>query len=345
MKLSIIIPLYNKEKYIKRCLESLLTQDIAPNDYEIIIVDDGSKDSGALLVEQFAEKNTNSNIHLIRQHNQGPSAARNRALKEVKGDYLYFLDADDYLAPNVLHCLLELCHQNNLEILEFDTKDIEEGALSDLLASPVENQKELAFPVMDGISYIAAHDFRNQAWRYVIHRNFLQTSGIRFIEHMQAYEDLIFTATVFLQSTRISKVNLDAHRYVLVAGSIVRSKDPKKNQEFIDGMVKAIKELRLLIQNLDISHKNYANTVMKLKAKQQAIVFALIIRVFKYRLHTWKDLRLLLVQLKTLEVYPINSKIGIGNTNPIHKLFFIPAFNSKTCLCLGLKIRRQFSFQ
>ncbi len=276
MKLSIIIPLYNKEKYIEGCLKSLLAQDIAPTDYEIIIVDDGSKDAGALLVEQYAEKNANANIQLIRQRNQGPSAARNRALKEAKGDYLYFLDADDYLAPNVLHCLLELCEQNNLEILEFDTKDIEEGALSDLADSSAQNIKGLAFPVMDGITYIAEHDFRNQAWRYVIKRSFLLSSEIAFIEDMQAYEDLIFTAAVFLRSARISKVNLDAHRYVLVAGSIVRSKDPKKHQEFINGMVKAIEELHVLIQNVDISHKKYKKVTTKLKAKQQAVVFAYV---------------------------------------------------------------------
>ncbi len=102
MKLSILIPLYNKEKYIERCLKSLLDQDISPSEYEIIIVDDGSKDSSAQIVENYAEKN--ANIHLISQQNQGPSVARNRCLEAAKGNYLYFLDADDYLATNVLNC-------------------------------------------------------------------------------------------------------------------------------------------------------------------------------------------------------------------------------------------------
>ncbi len=132
MKLSVVIPLYNKEKYIDRCLKSLLAQDVSQNEYEIIIVDDGSTDTGSLIGQSYAEKY--SNIHFFSQENAGPSAARNRGLEATKGDYIYFLDADDYLAYNVLNCPLELCEQNNLEILEFNTKEVKEDSLSDFLS-------------------------------------------------------------------------------------------------------------------------------------------------------------------------------------------------------------------
>ncbi len=339
MKLSILIPLYNKEKYIERCLKSLLDQDISPSEYEIIIVDDGSKDSSAQIVENYAEKN--ANIHLISQQNQGPSVARNRCLEAAKGNYLYFLDADDYLATNVLNCLFELCKQNNLEILEFNTKELEDGLLPDLPDSSQQNPQELAIPSMDGITYISEHDFRNNVWLYLIKRSFLLDTGIKFLKDMYAYEDLIFTASVFLRSNRISKVNLDAHRYVKVEGSIVTSKDPKINLKFIHGMVKAVEELHVLIKNLNSSHENYPNVVNKLKARQQAVVFALIIRAFKYRLHNWKDLNLILAKMNKLEAYPIDPKIGrIGNGNLIQNMIFVPIFNNKTCVFLSLRIRR-----
>ena len=90
MKLSILIPLYNKEKYIERCFKSLLEQDLSPNEYEIIIVDDGSKDSGASIVQSYADKH--SNIHLIKQQNQGPSVARNKCLDAAVGEYVYFFE-------------------------------------------------------------------------------------------------------------------------------------------------------------------------------------------------------------------------------------------------------------
>ena len=106
MKLSVVIPLYNKEKYIDRCLKSLLTQDVSLNEYEIVIVDDGSTDTGSFICKGYMEKY--SNIHFFSQENAGPSAARNRGLEATNGDYIYFLDADDYIAKNVLTSILLL---------------------------------------------------------------------------------------------------------------------------------------------------------------------------------------------------------------------------------------------
>ena len=193
MKLSIIIPLYNKEKYIERCLQSLLNQGLSQNDYEIIIVDDGSKDSGVAAVNNYANKNDLVNIKVIQQINQGPSAARNNGLLEAKGDYIYFLDADDLLSKHALNYLLKLC----------------EGAepSTELSSTPL-NLQELAVPVMNGPTYIIKYNFRNQAWRYIIKRSFILNTEITFLENMRAYEDLIFTVNLFLQSNRISKANI-----------------------------------------------------------------------------------------------------------------------------------------
>lgn len=339
MKLSIIIPLYNKEKYIERCIKSLLAQDISQNEYEILIVDDGSTDSGTLIVQKYAEEY--HNIRLIFQENAGPSAARNNGIERIKGEYIYFLDADDYIADNVLKTLLDLCEQNELEILEFNSRETEEGQLAEPINLTSQLATRLDFAPLDGISFIAKHNFRNYVWRYLIKRSFLLDTGVKFLEDMRAYEDLIFTASVFLLSKSVSKTNLDAHRYVKASGSIVRSKDPKTNLAFINGMVKAVEELHSLIKNLDSSHENYANAVTKLRAKQQAVVFALIIRAFKYRLHNWKDLKSILAKMKKLEAYPIDPKIGvIDDSKIIYNRIMVPIFNSRIFLFLGTSIIR-----
>ncbi|EAR01115.1 glycosyltransferase [Maribacter sp. HTCC2170] len=339
MKLSVIIPLFNKEKYIERCLNSLLAQDISPIEYEIIIIDDGSKDSGAQIVQGYVEKHPN--ICLNSQSNQGPSIARNRCLEVAKGDYIYFLDADDLLTANVLGCLLELCEQNNLEILQFNSKEIENEALSDLPVNSSEEPQQLACPVTDGMSYISENNFRNEVWRYLIKRSFLLNSGIKFIDDMRAYEDLIFTTSVFLKSTRISRVELDAHRYVKVAGSIVTSKSYKKNLVFINNQEKAVEELKGLIENLNNSHKKHLDVVKKLKAKQQAVVFALLIRVIKYRLLNHEDLSLILDKMNKLGGYPIDRKIGaMGDGGLIFNRIIVPLFNTKNLLLLGTGILR-----
>ena len=333
MKLSIAIPLYNKEKHIERNLKSLIEQDLSPSEYEIIIVDDGSTDSGAQIAQNYAERY--ENIKFFSQPNSGPSVARNKGLDAATGDYIYFLDADDFLAPNGLKSLLDFAEQNQLEILEFKTKELKDGSIPDTAPQIPE---ELAVPVMDGISYIAEHDFRNEAWRYIIHKKLLADTGIRFIEGT-LYEDAIFTANLFLRAKRISKVDLELHRYLLVENSIVRSKDAAHNLRFIHGMVYAIEQIDDMIQSMDRSHNNYNKAVKKFKSRQQAFVFALIIRTFKYRLLSLKELKQILAKLKNLEAYPIDPKIArIGNGNPVYKLF-VPIFNNQSMLFLGTRIR------
>ncbi len=333
MKLSIVIPLYNKERYIDRCLKSVLAQDVSPNEYEIIIVDDGSTDTGSLIAQNYAEKHVN--IQFFSQENAGPSAARNKGLETTKGDYVYFLDADDYLATNVLNCPLELCEQNNLDILQFNTKEIEEGSLPDLLPLKLEDR---ALQVMDGVTYIAEHGFRNEAWRYLIKKDFLTDSGIKFIEGT-LYEDAIFTASLFLKANRISKANLDVHRYVVVQNSIATSRDPAHNLKFIHGMVYAVEKFHDLINGLNNSHVNYHRVVKRLKARQQSLVFALMIRTFKYRLLNYKDLKKILVKLNKLEAYPIDPKIGGIGTSKYNRIF-LQIFNNKVLLFLAIKITR-----
>ncbi len=340
MRLSIIIPLYNKEKYIERCLESITGQGLPFKDFEIIIVDDGSKDSGGEIVQNYTNKNEHLNLHLLKQKNQGPSAARNKGIDKAIGNFLYFLDADDLLANDVLENLLKLGEQKNLEILEFETKELEEASIAAITESLNEKPQEKSILVTDGLTFIAEKDFRNQAWRYLIKRNFLVHTGIRFVETMRAYEDLVFTANVILKSKRISKVNLAAHRYIKVAGSIVTTKNPKKNLEFIEGMVKAVEELDALIDQQDRSNEMYTRVRVKLKAKQQAIVYALLIRAFKYHLDP-KELNFILDKMKTLRAYPIEARIGgKGTASLLRNLIFLPVFNNQTSLFIGLKTVR-----
>lgn len=103
--ISVVIPLYNKEKSIAQTLECVLNQTY--KDFEIVVVDDGSKDNGAAIVEQFAD----SRIHLVRQTNRGVSAARNRGIEEAQGEYVAFLDADDVWQADHLENLVNLIRQ------------------------------------------------------------------------------------------------------------------------------------------------------------------------------------------------------------------------------------------
>ena len=337
MKLSIIIPLYNKEKYIHRCLDSLIHQDISLNEYEIIIVDDGSTDSSYSIAKNYVEKHVH--VHLFRQKNGGAGAARNKGLEKASGDYVYFLDADDYIAGNVLNCLVTLAEDNKLEILGFNTYYAEDGSLTD---TSTENPYDLSVQVLDGISFIAERNFRNEAWWYIINKKFLVDLDIKFTEG-RFLQDSIFTGSLLLKTNRMAKANFDVHRFVKVEGSATTNKKPAHLLKFIEDIVYAVEKFDALIKGLDSSHPNYQKVVKVYRAKQQSFVFSLLIKVFRCPLMKIKDLKKLLNKLNKLEVYPINRKIGgIGNnkTKLIYNLFFLPVLNNKTLLLITLRIKR-----
>ena len=113
---SVIIPVYNVEKYLEECIDSVLAQTY--QNIEIILVDDGSTDSSGLICDRYAEKNTN--ISVIHQKNSGLSAARNSGLNKANGDYIYFLDSDDYISADAIEKLFSIAENDKSDIVFFD---------------------------------------------------------------------------------------------------------------------------------------------------------------------------------------------------------------------------------
>ena len=124
-KLSIIVPVYNAEKWLRRCVDSLLNQDLPREDYEIILVDDGSADGSALICDEYQATNVGL-VRVIHQPNSGVSMARNAALDVAVGGYVMFVDADDYIEPNCLKEVVEKARCGNSDILFYRHRVITE---------------------------------------------------------------------------------------------------------------------------------------------------------------------------------------------------------------------------
>ena len=122
MKLSIIVPVYNVADYLAKCLDSLLTQDLPQNEYEIIVVNDGSTDNSGDIAQQYADKY--AGITLINQANQGLSGARNTGIQQAKGDYIQFVDSDDYLEVYVLGGLMKQIEKDKLDVLRYKYQNV-----------------------------------------------------------------------------------------------------------------------------------------------------------------------------------------------------------------------------
>jgi glycosyltransferase involved in cell wall biosynthesis len=124
LKLSIIIPYHNGEQWVGKCLDSLLRQDLQADEYEIIVVDDGSSHSIEILMKYV---NDYSHVHYLHQANQKHAAARNYGLTIAQGDYVFFCDCDDFVVENVLGRLCDIAAKEVADILFFNFRRLEEN--------------------------------------------------------------------------------------------------------------------------------------------------------------------------------------------------------------------------
>lgn len=118
MFLSIITPVYNTEKYLRECLDSCLQQGVGIDDYEIVLVDDGSTDDSGIILDEYAKKY--ANIIVIHKQNGGVSEARNTALDIVRGEYVWFIDSDDFIEKNILCDIFEIMRDKHPEIIQLN---------------------------------------------------------------------------------------------------------------------------------------------------------------------------------------------------------------------------------
>ncbi|MFI1743926.1 glycosyltransferase family 2 protein [Thalassobellus sediminis] len=303
MKISFILPTYNMEKYLARCIDSVINQDMAKHDYEIIIVNDGSTDNSLKIVEKYACKN--NNIIIYSKKNAGLGAARNTGLEIAKGKYIFFLDTDDYIVDNCISNLIEIADNNKLDILTFISTMTKRN---DLNKSKTNIEiKNIKHPLL-GIDYVANYNHRNEVWWYIINREFLKKSSINFDEG-QWLEDAIFTAKLFLKANKMAHVEIDVHRYRIRQDSIVRNKNIEHYKKILSDQEKVIFDFDKLINKLPQIAKENSNYLRRIKNRQQSFVFFFIIRFMKSGL-SYKLLKQKLNAFKEISAYPLKDFVG-----------------------------------
>lgn len=179
MFLSFIVPVYNTEDYLPECLDSLLHQDIPETEYEIICVNDGSTDGSGAILQQYQE--THRNLHIIEQPNRGVAAARNAGLEAAQGEYIWFVDSDDFIAPDALKAVCEETLAEEVDILNFGTYTFQD-TLSDAEKTACCKQQ------------LAPNSFANHVYatRSLFRRDFLQINAIMFDTRLSYSEDSLF---------------------------------------------------------------------------------------------------------------------------------------------------------
>ena len=207
--LSIIIPLYNCEKYIKQCLDTIFRQEMNESEFEVIVIDDGSKDSGYSLASEYAKRY--QNILVVKQENQGVACARNNALEKATGDYITFVDADDMLVSGSLGKLIKIAVDNKADIVKAAHKEVPEDAVCEDFSSSHDNS---SIQVMTGEEAIVnvTRMKEGYCWGYLISRKLITDNRLSFPPKVAFMEDWAFITQAILKSRTF--VNADVLLYL-----------------------------------------------------------------------------------------------------------------------------------
>lgn len=228
IKLSIIIPVYNVEAFVGRCIESCLKQDLPPSEYELLIVNDGSKDGSMDVVRQYARQY--ENIRIIEQENKGLSTARNVGLSQAKGGYVWFVDSDDDVNGDELKALVDFAIDQNLDVLCFDIRVIKQGQKT--VTHP--NHKNKCRTIFEGQDFFVNVAMPPSSCVALYRKDFVISNGLCFKEGI-VHEDQEFTPRAYCLAKRISYINAPVYNYWVRSGSIMTSpeKQAKKAKDLL----------------------------------------------------------------------------------------------------------------
>ncbi len=232
-KISVIVPMYNLKKYIRRCLNSLIKQDIKVN-YEIIVIDNGSSDGSGKLVEPYLIKYPF--IKMITQENQGVSGARNTGLKHASGTYLVFVDGDDFVDKQYLSKMYDMMIRKQCDIVCCSYYNYFENSKKQMKSILVHQEEVLP-------SHIAMkqllHDLtiRSYLWNKMFKRSLFEEGNI-FFGTLNYFEDFELMPKLFYYASNIGFIHDSLYYYVQREGSAMHTNSYQKLEQYVIALKK-----------------------------------------------------------------------------------------------------------
>lgn len=209
IKISIIVPVYNMEKYLEKCLDSLVNQTL--KEIEIIVINDGSKDNSINILKQYAKKY--KNIKIYDHDNQGISKTRNFGIEKAKGEYIAFIDSDDYVDTRMFEVMYERAKKDNLDIVVCDyynyyenRNEIEKFKIVDFEDTTISKDKSLIFQI------------NPSPWNKIYRKDLFKIKKYRFPIGIK-YEDLGYVPILLTEANKIGKVNIPLNYYLIRGNS------------------------------------------------------------------------------------------------------------------------------
>ena len=307
LKVSIITPVYNAEAYLQQCLDSVLNQTL--HDMEFLCVNDGSTDrSGEILLEYQAKDHR---IKVLTQVNSGQGAARNRGLDVAKGEYIYFMDADDELADrDALFKLAQEMKRENLNVLFFDAQTVVDDGIDNTSVCAEDYIRKKNYSTVRCGHELFSEFLKNREYTVspclaIYRRAFLEENNIRFPSERIFYEDNIFMTRVLLTAKRVSHRPWQLYIRKVHANSTITSKPTMRH---LRGHLACYKDACELLErtdwdNLTLKALNDRHVVYKLNVRRMVDSYPDLLNSTDDELN--KDE---LVLLQSIMKYPISEK-------------------------------------
>lgn len=226
-KISVVIPVYNAEKYIKECIDSILKQSFT--DFEVILVDDGSTDKSSVICRKYSQ--ADARVRYFYQENAGVSAARNRGLELARGEFISFVDSDDYLELSTLKTLFQAINEGGYDIACCSYRRIDSlntvypYILPNVFAASVEHLAKICYENYALLIHASV-------WGKLYRRSIIENYGLSFIREMSLGEDTMFNLSYFRKINKAILLEYVGYNYVNHGGISLTSTPTQK--AFID---------------------------------------------------------------------------------------------------------------
>lgn len=256
---SIIVPVYKVELYIHKCIDSILSQTFA--DFELLLIDDGSPDNCGRICDEYAEKDVR--VHVFHQKNGGVSKARNLGLDYAKGEYICFVDSDDWIDSEMLETLIGWEQKKQTDLLFFGFKQESSTTCSD----NIDVFRELS-GIYEGVDAVIRacyllerKELFGWTWNKLFRNSIIQEYSIRFDEEISFQEDHIFTLAYMRYVKCLAVYGYTPYHYMLLSDSLMRKIYPylqckKKALKLFSGRVELIEQVKS--SNLMKLYKEFA---------------------------------------------------------------------------------------
>lgn len=255
-KLTVVVPCYNVEDYLCRCLDSLVHQDIPESDYEVIAVDDGSTDSTGEICDRYAKEYPQ--VKVMHQTNAGVSVARNNGMSIAQGQYLFFVDGDDFVAENCFKVLLHIAETNALDVVMFDFKAVN----PDTPVPTAQSSEAQDVKVITGKEFLTDNCLHGAVWLYFVKRELVERERLHFpVDRM--CDDNVFSLSAILAAHRMIKLSKVCYYYVQRPGSIIHEKGTAHKLKYMGDIIYCSKQFGEVIEKYrgELSEPTYSRLI------------------------------------------------------------------------------------